>query len=93
VLISYETFAHAKDEIVCEERGEVRVKGIAYPVATYEVVDLKTNVDAHHRTVQAEQPYLQLRMMPERMSAAERQEAATTLRRALGMVDDQGAAS
>jgi hypothetical protein len=31
--------------------GEVRVKGIAYPVATYEVVDLKANVDAHDRTV------------------------------------------
>jgi class 3 adenylate cyclase len=44
VLISYETFAHVKDEIVCEERGEVRVKGISYPVATYEVVDLKTNL-------------------------------------------------
>jgi hypothetical protein len=88
-LISYETFAHVKDEIVCEERGEVRVKGIAYPVATYEVVDLKTNLDAPDRTVQAEQPYLQLRMTPERMSSAEREEAAAILRRALGMVADQ----
>ena len=88
VLISYETFAHVRDEIVCEERGEVRVKGIAYPVATYEGVELRTNLDAPDRTVQAEQPYLQLRMMPERMSAAERHEAAATLRRALAMVAD-----
>ena len=41
VLISYETFAHVKDEIHCEPRGEIRVKGLAYPVATYGVVDLK----------------------------------------------------
>jgi class 3 adenylate cyclase len=93
VLISYETFAHVKDEIVCEEHGEVRVKGIAYPVATYKVVDLKTNLPAPDRTVEAEQPFLQLRMMPERMSSAERQEAAATLRRALGMVADQSDAS
>jgi PAS domain S-box-containing protein len=93
VLISYETFAHVKDEIVCEGRGEVRVKGIAYPVATYEVLDLKTNLDALDPTVQAEQPHLQLRMMPERMSAAERQEAAATLRLALGMVAGQTEAS
>ena len=41
VLISYETFAHVKDEIHCEPRGEIRVKGFAYPVVTYGVVDLK----------------------------------------------------
>ena len=27
VLISYETHAHAKDEIYCEEHGPIRVKG------------------------------------------------------------------
>src|SRR5215217_3924255 len=44
VLISYETFAHVKDEIHCEPRGEIRVKGLAYPVATYGVIDLKVNL-------------------------------------------------
>src|SRR5262245_66337310 len=46
VLISYETFAHVKDTIDCEELGQVQVKGIAYPVATYRIVDLKENL--HH---------------------------------------------
>ena len=35
VLISYETHAHVKDEIYCEEHGPIRVKGIACPIATY----------------------------------------------------------
>ena len=39
ILISYETRAHVKDKIQCEDHGEVNVKGIAYPVATYQVVD------------------------------------------------------
>jgi PAS domain S-box-containing protein len=38
VLISYETFAHVRDEVHCEERGQIQVKGIAYPVATYEAI-------------------------------------------------------
>ena len=39
ILISYDTFAHVRDQIYCEEHGETQVKGIAYPVATYRVVD------------------------------------------------------
>ena len=40
VLISFETYAHVKDDVRCEERGHVQVKGIAQPVATYAVVGL-----------------------------------------------------
>ncbi len=39
IIISYETYALVRDQIRCEEHGEVEVKGIAYPVATYKVVD------------------------------------------------------
>ena len=41
VLISFETYAHVKDDMRCEERGHVQIKGIAQPVATYAVVGLK----------------------------------------------------
>ena len=44
VLISFETFAHVRDEIECEERGHIHVKGIAYPVAVYDAVALKTDL-------------------------------------------------
>ena len=40
VLISFETYAHVKDDVRCEERGHVQVKGIAQPVATYAVIGL-----------------------------------------------------
>ena len=44
VVISYETYAQVKDEVHCEEYGHIRVRGIAYPVTTYRVVDLKANL-------------------------------------------------
>ncbi len=43
VLISFETQAHVSDEIECTAEGEVSVKGLAYPVATYKVVGVKQN--------------------------------------------------
>ena len=38
ILLSFETYALVKDNVRCEERGHVRVKGIAEPVATYALV-------------------------------------------------------
>ena len=33
------TWALVKDEIDCEERGEIEVKGLLYPVRVYEVAE------------------------------------------------------
>ena len=41
ILISFETYALVKDEVRCEERGHIEVRGIAYPVATYEPIGLQ----------------------------------------------------
>ena len=88
ILISYETFALVKDDTHCEERGHIHVKGIAYPVGTYEVVDVKAKIAAADQSMQAEHPHLQLRMAPGRMSTAERRQAAAILRDALATVSD-----
>jgi class 3 adenylate cyclase len=80
VLISYETFAHVNDEVQCEQPGEIRVKGIAYPVATYRVIDLKANLDNRRCAVRTELPHLKVDAHPELMSADERAEAAAALR-------------
>ena len=65
MLISFETYAHVKDDVRCEERGHVQVKGIAQPVATYAVVGLKQDAEqagtAHLRLeLDADQHYAHL---------------------------------
>jgi class 3 adenylate cyclase len=40
ILISHETFALIKDTILCEDNGEISVKGIARPVKTYRVIGI-----------------------------------------------------
>jgi PAS domain S-box-containing protein len=86
VLVSYETFAHVKDEVHCEEHGEIRVKGLAYPITTYRVVDLKANLAERGREVRADLPHLKLRLDAGSMSPDERARAADALREALARI-------
>ena len=81
ILISFETYAHVKDEVRCEERGQVQVKGIAHPVATYAVLGPKQDAD------QDVTAHLRLELDAERMTDAERKAAADKLRRALGLLE------
>jgi adenylate cyclase len=60
ILISYETYAHVKDLIHCEERDEITVKGVPHPVTTYQVVDLYENMDAGTQPIRAKLPHFQL---------------------------------
>ena len=84
VLISFETYAHVKDDVRCEERGQVQIKGIPQPVATYAVVGLKQDME------QAVTAHLRLEVDAERMSEEERKAAADALRRALGLLEKAG---
>jgi PAS domain S-box-containing protein len=84
VLISFETYAHVKDDVRCEERGYVQVKGIAQPVATYAVVGLKQDLE------KASTAHLRLEVDADRMSDDERKAAADVLRRALGLLEKGG---
>ncbi|ASQ02078.1 HAMP domain-containing protein [Sinorhizobium meliloti] len=83
VLISYETFAQVKDLIHCEETGRVQIRGIAYPVATYRVVDFKANLTKSCNAIRTELPHLRLEAEPELMSTGEREVAITALRETL----------
>jgi adenylate cyclase len=81
ILISYETYAHVKDEIRCEEIGRIQVRGIGHPVAIYRVVDLYA-AEGPER-VHSDLPHLKLDAAPDLMSADERRQAAALLQEAL----------
>ena len=86
ILISYETYAHVKDRIDCEEHGDIKVKGIAYPVATYQVVDTYDNLGKQRQLIREDHPNLKLDLDLDAMSVDERSRAATVLQRALDRV-------
>ncbi len=44
ILISQETYALIKNDIFCEKKDEIKVKGIAHKIQTYEVVGLYSEI-------------------------------------------------
>jgi class 3 adenylate cyclase/HAMP domain-containing protein len=90
ILISYETHAHVKDVVFCEEHGHVEVKGIAYPVATYRVIDLYENLEASSQPIHAALPHLQLEVDVKLMSEKERREATALLLEAAERLSSSG---
>jgi hypothetical protein len=81
ILLSFETFAHVKNEVRCEEKGRITVRGLAHPVATYRVVDVRA--DERAGRLRSELPHLRLDAEPELMSADERRQAAALLQETL----------
>ncbi len=97
ILTSYETYALVRERIHCERHGEVEVRGIAYPVATYRVVDSYANLGIEQRHFREKRSNVKLDLNLEAMSETERSEAESILRRGLELLGKragpQGAAS
>ncbi len=86
ILISYEAFAHVKDQIHCEGRGEIEVKGIAYPIATYQVVDSYENLGRERRRLRQHHPNVKLDLDLDAMTSDDRGQAAEILRQGLDLL-------
>jgi len=86
IFISFETFAHVKDKVLCEEQGKVKVKGLPYPIATYRVVDTFENLTHERNRFREEHPALILDMKLDEMTQDDRSRAQQILRRALNLL-------
>jgi len=46
ITVSHTTYLLIEDEIQCEPKGQIEVKGFAEPVKIYEVVEIKAHTDS-----------------------------------------------
>jgi class 3 adenylate cyclase len=88
ILASYETFAHISAEVSCEETGEVRVKGISYPIATYRVGDTYENMGRDQRRFLQRHPNINLDLNLESMTKEDRLQAAKILQKGLNLLEE-----
>lgn len=75
-------------QIHCEERGEVEIRGIAYPVPAYPVVDSHENLDQVRQHSQELHPNIKLDIDLQAMTSADRAQATAVLLRALDTIAD-----
>ena len=89
ILISFETYALVEQEIACEEKGEVDVKGLAYPVATYQVTGLRGAAEHQPPSTGVDLAAL-TEKDPRSLSEEERREASARLSEALERLSRAG---
>ena len=82
ILISYETYAHVKDQIECQEEEQIEVKGISHPVSTHRVIDLYENLGEGKQPIREKMPHVRIEVDVNLMTASERREALAMLREA-----------
>ena len=87
VLISYETFAQIKDEIVCEPVGQINIKGIAYPVSVYRVIGFLTELPEVQGPITKQCDNLRLEINLPRMNTKECKEVGRYLRAVADQLD------
>lgn len=83
ILVSHETYALVKDQILCDSVGTIELKGISHPVENYRVVNLYTNLQRDREVIREGFPYFNLEIDLEKLSANDHSRAVVTLRRAL----------
>jgi class 3 adenylate cyclase len=91
ILISYETYALVKDEVCCEERGHLTVKGISRSVPTYQVIDVYDNILKARDFIHEDYATLKLDIDVAGMSDAERSHAVSVLQGAMHRLSDREA--
>jgi PAS domain S-box-containing protein len=84
IQISHDTYELIKDEIVCEPAGEIKVKGLAYPIRTYAVIALAADREA---AATPEAAGFSLEIDPSKLAPEEAAAAREALRRALGELE------
>jgi len=89
ILISYETYAMVKDEIDCDKHGEIEVKGLAYPVATYQVNECYDNLKKQNR-FREESHAMKIDLNLDAMTSEEQSHATKILKRALAKLESGG---
>jgi PAS domain S-box-containing protein len=85
IHISNDTYQLIKDEIYCRPVGEVKVKGLAYPIHTYEVAGLMS--ERHHGPIVERAGGFSLDFDPSRLAPEEAEAARRALERALGALE------
>jgi PAS domain S-box-containing protein len=87
ILISQDTFSLVKDEVACNPKEEITVKGIAYPVKTYGVLDLIEILEKEREHIKAQLKGFNLSIDFDKLNYADKLYAREMLQKAMSKLD------
>jgi PAS domain S-box-containing protein len=89
IHISHETYSLVKDEFYCRPIGELKVKGIAHELRTYEVIGSLDEFGDRVVPIHAEAGGFNLQLDPAAINATETEMARQALREALAALEGE----
>ncbi len=89
IRISHETYANVKNEILCGNENETTVKGIKFPIVTYEVLSERDQEGDDHTVIREEFQNVKLDINLKDMSDAGRLKAKALLEKALTRIEEE----
>ena len=78
-----------KDEVACKPAGEITVKGIAYPVKTYSVIDLVEILEKEKEHIKARLKGFNLTIDFDKLNYADKLYAREMLQKAMAKLDPE----
>lgn len=88
ILISEDTFLLVKDVIKCKARGEIEVKGIAYPINTYVVIDEIEKLKSEKEQISAQLNGFNLSIDYDKLNYSDKMYAKELLLKAMSKLQD-----
>jgi len=79
LLISHQTYMLVKDIVFCEKREKITVKGIAYPIQTYRVIDVHDQVKEQHFKLHTDLNNILDQITPDDLSSEQKQKIGQIL--------------
>jgi PAS domain S-box-containing protein len=87
ILVSEDTFSLIKDDIACEPKDKITVKGMAYPVMTYTVLDLIETLKAERAHIKTELEGFNLNIDFQKLKHTDKVYAREMLQKAMGILE------
>jgi class 3 adenylate cyclase len=83
ILISHSTYSLVSDEIACEKKDEIKVKGFAYPVQAYRVRGAMPDLSPEDESLKATLAGFRLAIDFDKLSYADKVRAKELLEKAI----------
>jgi class 3 adenylate cyclase len=86
ILISRETYALVRGNVACNNRKSIHVRGIAYPIDAYEVIDRRENLKEEKSSIYEKGPGYTIALDRDKIKGFERKSIIHKLRQAIEVI-------
>lgn len=79
ILITHESWSLIKDSVLCQDKGEISVKGFSHPIKVYQVIDFRKNLGKQQHYIEEDAEGFSMYIDMDKMKNYDRERILRTL--------------